>query len=101
MIDADKEHLIDFAEAARNLPRSASGTAVHAKTVARWALVGVKGIKLESLCMGARRVTSREACQRFFTALTTATNESLKPRGVAAPVTSVADREKLAAKGLL
>ena len=70
MIDPHTETLIDFAEAARNVPRKASGKLVHAKTVARWALSGIRGIRLESICVGGRRLTSKEACKRFFEAQT-------------------------------
>jgi len=95
MIQHDKETLISFADAAKRLPRSPSGRPVHAKTVARWALRGIRGIKLESICPGGRRVTSVEACQRFFEALVHATNESPRRR------TSDETKRLLAERGLV
>ena len=71
MIDLEKEATITLAEAARRLPKTTSGRPVHVKTVARWVLHGVRGgICLESVLIGGRRVTSVEACKRFFAALT-------------------------------
>ena len=102
MIDPKNEVLIDFAEAAKNLPRKPSGKAVHVRTVARWALYGIRGIRLDSLCIGGRRVTSKEACHRFFEALTESANQAMNPKS-AAPVATTSDacRALLAAKGLL
>jgi len=96
MIDHEHETLIGFAEAARKLPKSPSGRAVHAKTVARWAVNGLRGIRLESLCVGGRRVTSVEACRRFFEALTRA-GGSTNPRQPASEET----KRRLRDRGLL
>jgi hypothetical protein len=38
----------------------------HASTLLRWALRGVKGVKLETVIVGGRRFTSLEAIQRFI-----------------------------------
>ena len=38
------------------------------ETVRRWAAKGVRGVVLESFCVGARRYTSREAVDRFLEA---------------------------------
>jgi Protein of unknown function (DUF1580) len=38
-------------------------------TLYRWALKGVRGIKLETVMMGGRRYTSDEAVDRFFARL--------------------------------
>ena len=35
------------------------------ETVWRWALKGVRGVRLESFCCGAKRLTSVEALERF------------------------------------
>ena len=37
-------------------------------TVWRWATKGVRGVKLESLAIGGKRITSREAFERFVSA---------------------------------
>jgi len=70
MIDTKCETLINFADAAARLPRAASGKSVSPKTIARWALHGFNGVRLESVPIGKRLVTSVEACQRFFVAIT-------------------------------
>ena len=41
-------------------------------TIYRWMMQGVRGIKLESIVVGATRCTSIEAMQRFFDSLTAA-----------------------------
>jgi Protein of unknown function (DUF1580) len=38
----------------------------HPSTVARWALKGINGVKLETLIVGGRRYTSYQAVQRFL-----------------------------------
>jgi hypothetical protein len=70
LIDLTTETLIALGDAARLLPRKANGKRIHIKTVARWCLYGVQGIKLESLKLGRERYTSKEACQRFAESLT-------------------------------
>jgi hypothetical protein len=35
-------------------------------TAYRWALCGIRGVKLETIKAGGARYTSREAVQRFF-----------------------------------
>lgn len=42
---------------------------VAPETAWRWALRGVRGVKLESYVLGGRRFTTREACERFLAAL--------------------------------
>lgn len=38
---------------------------IHPSTVWRWAHRGVRGVQLESYCVGAKRLTTREAFARF------------------------------------
>ena len=50
-------------------------------TVWRWATRGVRGVKLETMNIGARRFTSREAFERFVAATTAVANgEQIQPR---------------------
>lgn len=42
---------------------------VAPETAWRWALRGVRGVKLESYVLGGRRFTTREACERFLAVL--------------------------------
>ena len=69
MLDIEQEDLITMEEAAKRLPKSKRGP-VHEKTVAKWCRDGVEGVRLESVKIGSRRMTSKEACLRFFSALT-------------------------------
>lgn len=56
-------------EAAKRIPPSASGKPVSPATLIRWALYGVRGIKLPTLKVGSHRYTSDKALQAFFEAI--------------------------------
>ena len=61
MIDTRSEQLFLPPEAAKHTPGR-----VHVSTIIRWMLTGVAGgLKLESITVGGRRYTSREAIDRF------------------------------------
>jgi len=63
------------------LPVTAAGReifGVNPATSWRWALNGIRGVKLESIRVGGQRFTSRQACERFLARL----------NGVAAPAPS-------------
>src|SRR3954467_7068933 len=66
MIDTIAETLVTFAQAASELPRRRRGRKTHVSTLYRWATVGCRGVRLETIQVGATRCTSREALQRFF-----------------------------------
>jgi hypothetical protein len=53
----------------RDVPGEGEGHA-HEETLKRWARVGVRGVRLETVLCGMRRCTSREALGRFYSALT-------------------------------
>ena len=72
MIDVSAEHLISLAEAARLLPARRAGKRPHVSCLYRWTTVGCRGVVLESVQIGGTRCTSREALERFFSALTAA-----------------------------
>lgn len=55
------ETLLTIPEAAREIPPKG----VDVATVWRWVLRGTRGRKLESVLIGGRRYTSREALARF------------------------------------
>lgn len=90
MIDLKTEELVTFSQAAHWLGKK-RGCPVSPLSVTRWARYGLKRdgqqIRLESLKIGGRRVTSMEACQRFCDRLTGETD-------VVTPVTPT-DRERL------
>jgi Protein of unknown function (DUF1580) len=48
------------------IPRRRGGGKLHSSTVWRWALRGVRGVKLEVIRVGGTLCTSMEALQRFF-----------------------------------
>ncbi|MDB5344354.1 MAG: hypothetical protein JWP89_2731 [Schlesneria sp.] len=72
-IDLTTETLITLGEACRAVPP----TGVSAATMARWIQRGVRGTRLETVLLGGRRLTSREALVRFFNSQNTA--ESPEP----------------------
>jgi hypothetical protein len=69
-IDPLTEETFPFTKAARLLPRLRNNKPVHASTLWRWAMSGVRGVRLESILIGGVRVTSPAALQRFFEQLT-------------------------------
>jgi hypothetical protein len=70
MIDISLEEPISLTEATKRLPCRRKGVRPNVATLYRWAQTGCRGIRLETLCVGATRCTSLEALQRFFDALT-------------------------------
>jgi uncharacterized protein DUF1580 len=70
MIDVRNENLLPCSEVARETP----GEPPHASTVRYWRVHGIRGVKLETVMIGGRRYTSKEALQRFFAATTAAAN---------------------------
>jgi hypothetical protein len=67
MIDVNEETLLTFAEVTKSIPGRP-----HVSTLHRWRQKGVRGVKLETLLVGGRRMVSREALERFFTNITAA-----------------------------
>ncbi|MGC3967715.1 MAG: DUF1580 domain-containing protein [Pirellulales bacterium] len=91
MIDVNNEHLVPLAEVPLLLPASRSGRPVHLSAIYRWAMKGLKGIRLETLQCAGRRVTSREALSRFFAALS-------EQAGLTEPSTQARTRSPVARK---
>lgn len=91
MIDTTAETTMLLSKAARILNPA---NPPHVATVWRWAMHGVRGVKLESVVIGGCRYTSREAVARFLKAL----NE---PDAVPTPPRRGAERAErtLVAKG--
>jgi len=73
-IDITNENVFPVREAPRHIPGRPSQASVW-----RWVLHGVGGIKLDSILMGGRRLTSSEAIQRFADARTAAVNGEAAP----------------------
>ncbi|MBL9090928.1 MAG: DUF1580 domain-containing protein [Planctomycetaceae bacterium] len=64
MIDFATEALITLADAANLTPLRP-----HVSTIRRWIRIGVRGEILETVRIGGRRLTSREAVSRFLTSI--------------------------------
>ncbi len=62
MIDVNREQLV-------RLSRAVIPGNPHPATRWRWASVGVRGQRLETIVVGGQRFTSQEAVQRFLAAL--------------------------------
>lgn len=71
-IDAARESVLSFGEAARYVGKLKGAKALSFQTLFRWATKGCRGVVLESLCIGGTRCTSKEALQRFFDGVTRA-----------------------------
>ena len=69
MIDTNKENIVPLSRAAKIIGQLGIPEP-HKETMRRWAAQGVRGVVLESFCVGARRYTSRQAVGRFVTATT-------------------------------
>jgi hypothetical protein len=68
MIDLSQEHLLSLKQAPKELPEHP-----HVSTLWRWSQRGVRGHRLETVVVGGRRFTSREAIRRFIEQTTNAT----------------------------
>jgi len=92
MIDLKHETLLTFNQAAKLLP---SGSRPSASTWWRWSQRGVKGQRLETVCIGGRRYTTREALARFTDALS---NGSAGTGGMRSPTRRQRDLRRASAE---
>jgi hypothetical protein len=81
-IDPLSDDTFTLTQAAKRLPRLRAGRPVNPSTLWRWALRGVRGVKLETAMVGGVRVTSEAALRRFFGTLSA--GFSLEPSGASA-----------------
>ncbi|HUY36404.1 MAG TPA: DUF1580 domain-containing protein [Pirellulales bacterium] len=79
------EETLDLATVARSLPGKP-----HPATVWRWYRHGLRGQRLETIVVGGRRYTSREALARFVAA-TTLAREAEPPAGAVAAIAAARD----------
>jgi hypothetical protein len=71
-IDIRSEEIFSLT-AATKLPcfrNRRAGKRINVSTLWRWATLGVRGVKLDTIMAGGTRATSLEAVERFFAALT-------------------------------
>lgn len=59
-----EESLLSLSEATNELAR-VRGKKPHVSTLWRWAKKGIRGVKLEVICVGGQIITSKEALDRF------------------------------------
>ena len=91
-IDIRSEEIFSLT-AATKLPcfsNRRSGKRINVSTLWRWATLGVRGIKLETIMAGGSRATSLEAIERFFQALT----RQAEPQAIAPPLHQIHQRRK-------
>ena len=69
-IKLESESVIRLTEVPKLLPVGPNGRRVHIATLYRWSTGGCRGVRLETVQVGATRCTSREALQRFVDRLT-------------------------------
>ncbi len=62
------EDVITITEARNFLPDVQGQKRPHVSTVWRWTLRGISGVKLETVKIGSRIVTSKQALTRFISA---------------------------------
>jgi hypothetical protein len=84
VIDLETEHTFLLAKTGDNLFSHPSPATSY-----RWALRGLRGIRLETVMIGGRRYTSREAVARFFARLS-------EPQAAATPGPSKQRAEQIA-----
>jgi hypothetical protein len=84
------EQLITLADYTRIRPPGRRGARMHIRTAYRHALEGVRGIKLETVQIGGRLFTSREAIARFAARLAD------RKRAPCVPATSAARHNRAA-----
>ena len=75
MIDTQTETLLTMKQAQAEFPNSPS-----LPTLRRWIANGVRGNVLESVLIGGRRFTSKEACLRFIDASPNASSSQRSQR---------------------
>ena len=64
------ETMVTLTQATKMVPSRRPGKAPEVSTLHRWATRGLRGVRLETIKVGGARMTSREALERFFQALT-------------------------------
>jgi hypothetical protein len=69
MIDIETETLIPLVDVPKNIPPSRSGRPMNRSAAFRWVQKGLRGVRLEAVQVGGRRMTSAQALSRFFSAL--------------------------------
>lgn len=80
MIDIALEQVVSLTSATKLLPPRRKGARPNVATLYRWAQTGIRGIRLETIMIGGTRCTSTESLQRFFDAITAASEPAPVPQ---------------------
>lgn len=67
-IETDTETLLLVGNVPKHL-RKVLGRQLHVSAVYRWSQAGIRGVRLETTCIGGRLATSTQALARFFHAV--------------------------------
>jgi hypothetical protein len=70
VIDLTSESLLTFPEAVAFVPPLRRGRPPHPVTLNRWSTIGIQGVKLETVVVGNRRLTTKAAIARFIRRVT-------------------------------
>jgi hypothetical protein len=73
-IDISVEEILTLTQAAKSLPGRPASSTIH-----RWRLRGIRGVRLETILVGGRRFTSRQALERFAARITAAADGEAPP----------------------
>jgi Protein of unknown function (DUF1580) len=65
VIDLESETAFRLAELPGHIPAGRNGRPIHVATVYRWATIGCRGVRLETITIGGCKYTSSEALRRF------------------------------------
>ena len=72
MIDTTREPLLFLGSLAQTILADNGGRPPGPGTLTRWARHGIQGVRLETVRVGGRLASSKEALARFFDAVTNA-----------------------------
>jgi hypothetical protein len=64
---------------ARKIPNRRGGVGINVATTWRWAMAGVRGIRLKTVMVGGIRMTNGVLVSEFFAALTAAADRAPAP----------------------
>jgi hypothetical protein len=85
------------------LPTRRGGKRIHISCLYRWALYGLRGVRLETIQVGGTTCTSRQALERFFAALAKARSDGPPATGPTIPAArgrDIAEASRQAAEAL-
>jgi hypothetical protein len=68
-IDPLQKNTLTLAQAAKQLPSLRKGRPISSSTLWRWALRGLRGVRLTTAKIGGVRVTTEDALREFFAKL--------------------------------